>query len=131
VKPIKTATIADINAAIAATWTGGYLFADSLVENLKSKAMHYKKRHDKGEAGVDVNKIRKEFPKFLMMGGFDKMVLKEGAPAIRKEFERLLPAMKSGGFVPSMDHQTPPECSLENYRTYIRLFHEFAEKAAR
>jgi hypothetical protein len=81
------------------------------------------------QAGVDVNRIRKEFPGFLMMGGYDKMAMPKGEEAMRAEFERLLPAMRSGGYIPSVDHQTPPGVSLENYRIYIKLFEEYARKA--
>jgi hypothetical protein len=81
------------------------------------------------QAGVDVNRIRREFPGFLMMGGYDKMAMPKGEEAMRAEFERLLPAMKSGGYIPSVDHQTPPGVSLDNYRIYIRLFEEYARKA--
>ncbi len=49
---------------------------------------------------------------------------------MREEFERLLPVMKSGGFLPTADHQTPPEVSLEQYKTYIRLFREYATLAS-
>ena len=83
------------------------------------------------QAGVDLNAIRREYPRFLMMGGYDKMVMPKGEAAMRTEFERLLPAMKSGGYLPAVDHQTPPGVSLENYRTYLRLLREYAEKAAR
>jgi hypothetical protein len=38
--------------------------------------------------------------------------------------------MKSGGFVPSVDHQTPPGVSLANYNIYVRLFEEYCSKAA-
>ena len=31
-----------------------------------------------------------------------------GEAAMRAEFERLLPVMRSGGYIPSVDHQTPP-----------------------
>jgi len=48
---------------------------------------------------------------------------------MRAEFERLLPVMRKGGFLPSVDHQTPPEVSLENYRTYLRLYEEYSYKA--
>ena len=65
-----------------------------------------------------------------MMGGFDKMVMSRGEEAMRAEFERVLPVMRSGGYVNSVDHQTPPEVSLENYRIYVRLLKEYAEKAA-
>jgi len=83
------------------------------------------------QAGVDLNRIRAQYPKFLMMGGYDKMVMPLGEPAMRAEFERLLPVMKSGGYIPSVDHQTPPGVSLENYRVYIKLFGEYARKAAK
>ena len=81
------------------------------------------------QAGVDLAKIRAEYPHFLMMGGYDKMVMSKGREAMRAEFERLLPVMKTGGFIPSVDHQTPPGVSLENYRIYLELFREYARKA--
>ena len=83
------------------------------------------------QAGVDINRIRLLYPRFLMMGGYDKMVMPLGEAAMRAEFERLLPVMRSGGYIPSVDHQTPPGVSLDNYRIYIALFREYAEKAAR
>ena len=82
------------------------------------------------QAGVDLAKIRSDYPDFLLLGGYDKMVMFQGEDAIRAEFDRLLPVMKSGGYVPSVDHQTPPQVSLEQYRIYLRLFREYAEKAA-
>lgn len=81
------------------------------------------------QAGVDVARIRANYPKLLMLGGYDKMVLTQGEAAIRAEFDRLLPVMRSGGYIPSVDHNTPPGVSLEQYRTYVRLFHEYAVKA--
>jgi len=81
------------------------------------------------QSGVDVAWIRETYPKFLMLGGFDKIVMNKGEEAIRAEFERLLPVMKKGGFVPSVDHQTPPGVSFEDYKTYARLLAEYAKKA--
>ncbi len=81
------------------------------------------------QAGVDVNRIRREHPKWLMVGGYDKTIMHLGEEAMREEFERLLPAMKSGGYIPSVDHQTPPDVSMEQYRIYVRLLREYAEKA--
>ena len=80
------------------------------------------------QAGVDICKIRKMYPKFIMMGGYDKMVMPKTEEDMRKEFERILPVMQSGGYIPSVDHQTPPEVSLENYRIYVKLFKEYVEK---
>ena len=82
------------------------------------------------QAGVDLTRIREEYPGFLLMGGYDKMVMSKDEPAMRAEFERLLPIMRSGGFISSVDHQTPPEVSMENYKIYMKLFHEYAAKAA-
>ena len=81
------------------------------------------------QSGVDVNYIRENYPEFLMMGGYDKMVMAKGEKAMRREFERILPAMKSGGYIPSVDHQTPPGVSLENYRIYIELFKQYTKMA--
>jgi hypothetical protein len=55
------------------------------------------------------------------------MTMNRGEPAMRAEFERLLPLMKRGGFVPSVDHQTPPGVSLEEYRVYLRLLQEYMD----
>jgi len=82
-------------------------------------------------AGVDVAKIRRDHPRWKMIGAFDKTVMKHGEAAMRREFERLLPVMRQGGFVPSVDHQTPPDVSLDTYRVYVSLLGEYCAKAAR
>ncbi|MFQ3548455.1 MAG: uroporphyrinogen decarboxylase family protein [Armatimonadota bacterium] len=81
------------------------------------------------QAGVDLVKYRKKYPDMLFLGGFDKMCMSKGEQAMREEFERLLPVMKSGGYILGVDHQTPPEVSLENYKTFLNLFREYATKA--
>lgn len=78
------------------------------------------------QAGVDGNTLRKQFPSFFFIGHFDKMTMSRGEEAMRAEFERLLPMMKSGGFIPSVDHQTPPGVSLEQYRCYLKLLAEYS-----
>jgi len=81
------------------------------------------------QAGVDVVQMRKQYPNLLILGAYDKMVMSKGEKEMRAEFERLLPVMRSGGFIPSVDHQTPPEVSLENYRIFLRLYKEYCTKA--
>ena len=81
------------------------------------------------QAGCDAARLRQVLPRLRMIGHFDKMVLTGGEPAIRQEFERLLPTMRSGGFIASMDHQTHPGVSLDQYRLYLRLLKEYTEKA--
>ncbi|MFP4057029.1 MAG: uroporphyrinogen decarboxylase family protein [Candidatus Brocadiia bacterium] len=81
-------------------------------------------------AGVDVAAIRRQHPRWRMIGAFDKTVMRHGEGAMRAEFERLLPVMRQGGFVPSVDHQTPPDVSLETYRLYVRLLGEYCRRPA-
>ena len=57
------------------------------------------------------------------------MVMNKGEDAIRAEFERILPVMKSSRYIPSVDHQTPPGVSFEEYKTYMKLFEEYCIKA--
>ena len=80
-------------------------------------------------AGVDVNRIRAKHPDFKLIGGFDKTIMHRGEDAVRAEFERILSAMRTGYFIPSVDHQTPPGVSMEQYRMYIELLREYTAKA--
>ena len=82
------------------------------------------------QAGVDAGVLRRAHPRLRMIGHFDKMTMACGEGAMRAEFERLLPVMRTGGFLPSVDHQTPPGVSLEAYRTYVGLLAEYTERAA-
>ena len=82
------------------------------------------------QSHVDVARIRQNHPEWLMIGGYDKTIMHLGEEAMRKEFERLLPTMKKGRYIPAVDHQTPPDVSLENYRIYMRLLAEYTRRAA-
>ena len=81
------------------------------------------------QAGVDGMTLRRQFPSLLMIGHFDKMTMNRGEAAMRAEFERLLPLMRTGGFIPSVDHQTPPGVSLEEYECYLRFLKEYTQTA--
>lgn len=59
------------------------------------------------------------------------MAMDQGEEAMRAEFERLMPLMTSGGFVPSVDHQTPPHVTIEQYRVDRRLLDEYTAAAGR
>ena len=79
-------------------------------------------------AGVDVNRIREKHPELIMIGGYDKTVMHKGEAAIRAEFERILPAIRSGRYIPSVDHQTPPAVSVEDYKLYMSILREYSQK---
>ena len=79
------------------------------------------------QAGVDGLALRQKYPGLRMIGHYNKLVMHQGEAPMRKEFERLLPLMRSGGFIPSVDHQTPPAVSLGQYRLYLRLLGEYTQ----
>jgi hypothetical protein len=81
------------------------------------------------QAGVDGMQLRQRYPGLRMVGHFDKMTMNRGEDALRAEFERLVALMKTGGFIPSVDHQTPPGVSLEEYHVYLRLLKQYMSKA--
>ena len=83
------------------------------------------------QANVDIAQIRRQYPEFVIIGGFDKMAMSKGEEAIRAEFERILPVMRSSYYIPSVDHQTPPGVSLRDYMLYIGIFREYCEKAVK
>jgi hypothetical protein len=83
------------------------------------------------QAGVDVALYIEKQPEMCFLGHFDKMCMKFGEEAMRREFERILPSCRKGRVIPGVDHQTPPDVSIENYRTFVRLFKEYAPQVSR
>jgi hypothetical protein len=81
------------------------------------------------QAKVDGLRLRERYPRLRMVGHFDKMTMNRGEAAMRAEFGRLVPLMKFGGFIPSVDHQTPPGVSLVEYGVYLRLLREYLDRA--
>ena len=83
------------------------------------------------QAGVCGAGIREQYPDFCLIGHFDKMTMPNGYDAMKAEFDRLLPTMNKGGFIPSVDHQTPPGVSFEQYKEYLQLLDEYTLLAAK
>jgi uroporphyrinogen decarboxylase len=69
-------------------------------------------------AGMDVVKVREQFPKFQMMGGVDKLQLMMGKSEIDIELNRLPCVIKQGGYVPHVDHSVPYGVPWENFKYY-------------
>lgn len=77
-------------------------------------------------AGMDIVAVRQTYGKRLaMLGGIDKHVIRRSKDDIRRELEyKLVPALKSGGCVFSLDHRIPNGTPIENYRYYVDLGRE-------
>ncbi len=81
------------------------------------------------QAGVDIAQLRAAHPRMRFIGHFDKMTMTRGEAAMRAEFERLLPVARQGGYLISVDHQTPPGVSYDQYLLFLRLFREYSRQA--
>jgi len=74
---------------------------------------------------ADPVELRQRFGKQLrMMGGVDKHVITQGEDAVRAHLQRLVPLVREGGYIPLPDHRIPPDCSLQQFRDYVRIFRE-------
>ena len=76
-------------------------------------------------SGIDPYSLRKEYGKALRMaGGISKETLTDGADAIDRRIDELLPLIFEGGFFPAPDDMIPPEVPLENVVYYINRLKE-------
>lgn len=69
-------------------------------------------------AGMDVAAVRARYPRLQMLGGIDKTALAEGPAAIDREIARVAPVVRSGGYVPGVDHYVPPEVPWGHFAYY-------------
>ena len=74
------------------------------------------------KAGQHVASLKKEFGDDLaFMGNIDVRKLAGSKSEIDEEInEKIIPAMKGGGYIYHSDHSIPPEVSLENYRYLMK-----------
>ena len=80
-------------------------------------------------AGMDILAVRKEYPDLKFIGAFNKLEIAKGKSAIDREFERLLPVIRQGGYIPGCDHQVAPSTSLKDYQYYICKLTEVMKNA--
>jgi hypothetical protein len=67
--------------------------------------------------------------KLALIGGIDKRAVAEGGDVMREEVMRKVPALlQDGGFIPCIDHATPPDTSLDDHRAFVDLIRELGEK---
>ncbi len=54
-------------------------------------------------------------------GGVDKRAMAKGGNIIKAEMERLLPVIRTGGYIPSCDHGIPADVSWPCMMEYARI----------
>lgn len=80
-------------------------------------------------AGMDIRKIREQYPDLLICGGIDKREIAKGKASIDRELEAKLPYMfKRGRYLPTLDHHVPPEISFDDFNHYLQKTREIHER---
>jgi uroporphyrinogen-III decarboxylase len=84
------------------------------------------------QAGMDVREARRKYGKQLVIqGGLDKRALAVNFEAIKEEVESKVPQLlREGGYIPSLDHNVPPDVPMKNFEYYLDLVRGMGEKIA-
>jgi len=74
------------------------------------------------QAGNDLFRVRKNYPDFIIMGSFNKAILRDAnskwKEELDKELEEISILIKSGGYIPFRDHFILPDVSWERFSSY-------------
>jgi len=79
------------------------------------------------QAGMDVVKIREDFGgSFCIIGGINKRALARDRKSIEDEVNRVVPYfLKSGRYIPSLDHMIPTDVSFDSFRHYLHCLRQY------
>ncbi|MCP4397307.1 MAG: hypothetical protein GY801_08425 [bacterium] len=81
--------------------------------------------------GVDIVKVRKDFPELQMMGGIPKYEIKYGKQRTDEILEPVAEVLKTGGYVPFGDHLIPPDIPWEHFTYYREKLNGMLESFAK
>lgn len=75
------------------------------------------------QSGMDIRKVRGEYGgRLAIMGGLDKRALAGTREDIEREvLEKAPELLRSGGYIPALDHCVPPDVSFANFKFFLRL----------
>jgi uroporphyrinogen decarboxylase len=80
-------------------------------------------------AGNDIERVRKKYPRFEILGGIDKTAL-QNTEKIDMELEKVKRMLEWGGYVPYVDHAFPPDIGYENYRYFRERLNRIVDPAS-
>jgi len=81
--------------------------------------------------GMDVAKVRKQYPELALMGGIPKSEIQKGKQRIDEILLPVAELLKAGGYIPFGDHFIPPEVDWEDFRYYRTRLNEIIDEAAK
>jgi hypothetical protein len=79
------------------------------------------------QAGMDAIALRKAYGRSLILiGNIDKRAVALGKDSIEREIRSKLPFLKKeGGYIPSLDHEVPPDVPYQNYCYYLEFLKKY------
>ena len=79
--------------------------------------------------GMDIVKVRKNFPTLRMMGGIPKSEIARGRGRIDEILEPVRKVLGTGGYIPFGDHFIPPEVHFDGFTYYRERLNELIDAA--
>jgi len=68
--------------------------------------------------GMDLAKVRKQYPELQILGGVPKLEIARGERRIDEILNVTAEILKTGGYVPFCDHSVPPEVPWQYFKYY-------------
>lgn len=68
--------------------------------------------------GLDILRLRRLYPRLQMLGGVSKYAVAGGAQAIDRSLRTVRELLRTGGYVPFVDHSVPPAVSWRDFQYY-------------
>ena len=78
--------------------------------------------------GMDIVKVRKQYPKLQMLGGIPKSEIAKGKERIDEILKPVEEVLKTGGYIPFGDHFIPPDVKWEDFLYYRTRLNEIIDK---
>jgi len=79
--------------------------------------------------GMDIVKVRKQYPRLQMLGGISKSEIQRGKERIDQLLQPVAEVLKTGGYIPFGDHFIPPDVNFENFSYYRTQLNRIIEAA--
>jgi uroporphyrinogen-III decarboxylase len=78
--------------------------------------------------GMDIVKVRQEYPELQMLGGIPKAEIAKGKDTIDRILEPVEEVLKTGGYIPFGDHFIPPDVQWEEFEYYRTRLNEIIDR---
>jgi uroporphyrinogen decarboxylase len=80
--------------------------------------------------GMDITKVRGQYPKLQMCGGISKSEIVKGKNRIDEILKPVAEVLRTGGYIPFADHFVPPDVSLKEFSYYRTRLNGLIDMAA-